>query len=76
MAKREASVKRDTKETKISLSLNLDGSGKGSTKMFSPMALKQLVTRMDGYWISLLIRGMNMTAELLRDYTIRLRISE
>ena len=30
MAKRESSVKRDTKETKISLSLNLDGSGKGS----------------------------------------------
>ena len=27
---RKASVKRDTKETKISLSLNLDGSGKGT----------------------------------------------
>ena len=27
---RKASVKRDTKETKIALSLNLDGSGKGT----------------------------------------------
>ena len=30
MTKRAAAVKRDTKETKISLRLELDGSGKGT----------------------------------------------